>query len=793
MVLHVWASIGRALYELGDMSGAAEAMREALRASDANEQDDELARIRLSAAIVFAEAGNIGDALEQLARAAQTSDAATLGRVLTQRALILCHTGRLVDALVQANLAETELRRSGDRLGRLRLLVNRSLIKLQLGELVAAEIELRQAHRLALQLDQTVTAALVTANLGVVHARAGRTLVALQHFDQAQAQYEAAGRPLRTMAILEMDRGETLLRAGLFGDAVAAARLAVAHSKASGNQVSVGDAMLLLARAHLAEENLDAAERAADSAAQLLHAGGRSGMSLQARALGLEAALGLVSDRTRAARLLARARRLADRLDVLGWAAMGDDLRVARMRCGFRLGLMHLVEDDLRSLRASVRSRQPNTAIRGWFASSMSRWHDGDHLGALRAARAGMRLLERHRDASIGLEHRVGWSAIGADLAAFATQLSVVTRRPSTVFVWAERTRDNAFRADVLAPTGPRRTPALAEVADQLGGRVLVEFVLVDRQIRAVVVGQGRPRLVDLGDAEDVRRISDHLRTVLHRAAMTSGADVEQVRQLAQRLDEQLIGPLALRPSAELVIVPVGALHEVPWASLPSLAANPFSVAASAGVWLDCDRRATGFRADSVALVVGPDVRGESVERAAIVAAHPGAVIVTGARSTASRVRSLLASADVLQLAAHGVFRADQPMRSSIRLHGEDLALAELVEADVASRLVVLSSCEGGAHGVSTGSEVLGLGSLLLSRGAVAVVAPIAVVSDESCGAFVADIHGAWRNGVSISAAMAAVRQDWMRSPTLTRWATASAFLCFGSGALVAGRGPLQT
>ena len=179
--LHVWAAIGRSLYELGDMHGAPDAMRHALRAGASSTQDERLAAVRLSAAIVFAEVGQLGEALEQLDAAERLSTGAMLGRVHTQRALILCHAGRLVEALAQANLAEVDFRRSGDRLGQLRLLVNRSLIKLQLGQLGAAEAELHRAHRLALRLDQAITVGLVTANLGVVHARGGRTLTALEH------------------------------------------------------------------------------------------------------------------------------------------------------------------------------------------------------------------------------------------------------------------------------------------------------------------------------------------------------------------------------------------------------------------------------------------------------------------------------------------------------------------------------------------------------------------------------------------------------------------------------------
>lgn len=795
LALHVWAAIGRSLYELGDMHGAADAMRHALRAAEPGapvEPDDQLAGVRLSAAIVFAEAGHLTEALDQLVQAEQISVGATLGRVRTQRALILCHAGRLVDALAQADLAEGDLRRSGDRLGQLRLMVNRSLIRLQLGDLTAAEAELKRAHRSALRLEQTVTAALVIANLGVVHARAGRTLVALQHFDRAAAEYEAAGRPLRTMAILEMDRAETLLRAGLFGDAISAAERSVAHSRASGNQVSVGDAQLLLARAHLADDHLDAARRAADIAAQLLHVGGRSGIAVQARSIGLQAILAGASEPLTAARVLRRAHRMADRLDRYGWSDMADDVRIARLRCASRLGLVHHVQDDLTSLRRLVRSRRPYVAIRGWYADSVARSHAGDHVGALRSARTGMELVERHRDAAGSFEHRAGWSAIGADLADLAMRLAVDTRRPATIFLWAERTRDHAFRPEVLEVGPVRSALTLPVIEQQLSGRTMVEYVVVGSRVSAVVLGRGRPQHVELGDLGEVSRVSDHLQTWLHRAALARGADeLGQVAQLASRLDELLVAPLGLRPDDDPIIVPVGRLHGVPWACVPGLVPLGFSVSGSAEAWRECDRRAAAFvlRPDpgSVALVVGPGVAGEHLERAAISSVHPGAVVVRGSRATSVRVRTLLSTCDVVHLAAHGTFRSDQPLRSSIQLFDEDMSLYQLAGVDVAGGLVVLSSCEGGAHGAGGANEALGLGSLLVSRGAAAVVAPIAVVSDVACAELVADLHRAWRNGESIGRALASVRRAWFEHPTAARWGTAASFLCLGSGALTTG------
>ncbi|MFC4946126.1 CHAT domain-containing protein [Pseudonocardia sp. GCM10023141] len=61
--------------------------------------------------------------------------------------------------------------------------------------------------------------------------------------------------------------------------------------------------------------------------------------------------------------------------------------------------------------------------------------------------------------------------------------------------------------------------------------------------------------------------------------------------RVGERLDALLLGPLAdLCDGRELVVVPTGALHAVPWAALPSCAGRPVSVAPSAAL---CMRAAT--------------------------------------------------------------------------------------------------------------------------------------------------------------------------------------------------------
>jgi tetratricopeptide (TPR) repeat protein len=802
-----WATIGRALYELGDMQRAPQAIRRALAsgalaaaATDASGPEvdcpggsgamvdpGQLTSVRLSAAAIFVEAGDLREALVQLDEAQAAGDAGLLGRVLTQRAFVLYHAGRLSEALVQADLADAQLRRSGDPLGRLRMLVNRSLIQLQRGDLVAAETDLTAAQRLAEQLDQNVTAAMITANLGVLHGRAGRIAMAVDHFDRARQAYVAAGNPLRAMAILEADRAETLLQAGLFADAVAAAEMAVSHAGAPGNEVGRGDAQLLLARTQLAAGHLAAARRTAASACRGLTAAGRNGVAVQARSVELQAALGFVVDVAEATVLLARARRLCTRLTLFGWVDRASALRLARVRCASRLDILGEVAADLAVLRSAMRSKHPATAVLARYANAMMRAHAGDELGALRSVRSGMRVLDRHRSTTADLQLRAALSALGEDLSAVGVRLAVADGRPSLVLDWAESTRAGALRPTPSQPTGPAFDSGRVTVTSLrtlLGRRTLVEYVIDRERVWAVVIAPDRARLVSIGPLAEIVRMSAQLAAWMDRACQPDPPpSADAARRVAARLDQLLVQPLQIHPMHPVVVVPVGALHSVPWSALPSLASRSLSTSASARMWAASEARAATRPCQTVALLLGPDVAGAEIERSAVRRRHPTALIVRGTRATAARARALLSGFDVVQLAAHGQFRGDHPLLSSLRLHGGDEPLVNLAGSAVSALLVVLSSCDGGSHGVTAG-EVLGPASVLLSSGAAAVVAPVATVPDLACAEFVAELHLEWQPGTPVATALALVRHRWLYRAGLAHWATASAFACFGSGAV---------
>jgi CHAT domain-containing protein len=182
-----------------------------------------------------------------------------------------------------------------------------------------------------------------------------------------------------------------------------------------------------------------------------------------------------------------------------------------------------------------------------------------------------------------------------------------------------------------------------------------------------------------------------------------------------------------------------------------------------------------------VVLVAGPGLPGADAEVAALAAALPGATHLRGDAATVGAVLPALAGARVAHIAAHGLFRADNPQLSSLRLADGPLTGYDLEGLASPPRVVVLSACDAGLTGVRSGEEVQGLVAALLTLGTGAVVAAVAPVADDLTAAFALDLHARLAAGVAPPSALADVQADW-RGRGVREAVTATSFVCFGGG-----------
>ena len=307
----------------------------------------------------------------------------------------------------------------------------------------------------------------------------------------------------------------------------------------------------------------------------------------------------------------------------------------------------------------------------------------------------------------------------------------------------------------------------------QVGSSALMELVEVDGMLHVLVVRDGRVRRRVAGSADDARQLADHARSALRRAARGRPYDPGD---LGQRLQETLFGSAAdLLPEGPVVIAPVGRLHAAPWSLLPILADRPFSLVPSAAQWLRA-RAVPEPTKPKVLLLAAPGLGSGGSEVPLLAGRHPGATFLVGQDASVENAMAGLDGASLAHVAAHGRFRPDSPLFSSLEMADGPLTVHDLERLKVAPYRLVLSACESGVLAPVGADELLGLASALFSIGTAGLVCSIAEVNDNATAALMLDLHEHLDEG--LAAALLAARRAAQGDPT--REATAAAFLALG-------------
>jgi hypothetical protein len=321
----------------------------------------------------------------------------------------------------------------------------------------------------------------------------------------------------------------------------------------------------------------------------------------------------------------------------------------------------------------------------------------------------------------------------------------------------------------------PQRPLPASTLLDLLGDRWMVTWVVVEGRVVALTAGGGRFHRLDLGPFEP-------LLGLLRQAARRHGVSGTRRRdEVVAQIDETMLRPVVRRlGDRSLVVVPSAELLSVPWASLPTLAPRPFVVAPSATLWARAEQRASESVAGGrrrVLAVAGPGlVHAEDDVRAAA-GHHRRPTVLTPDRSQVGRTLAALSEADVVHIAAHGDFRPDNPLLSSLELADGPLTAYDLEVAGPLPPVWVLAACEGGRLSEQRAGQVMGFASVLLQFGAASVVAAAGPVLDASMPAISAAIHAHLARGLEPSEALAVLRREAVDEVQL---AEASAFVSLG-------------
>ncbi|GAA1854659.1 CHAT domain-containing protein [Actinomadura bangladeshensis] len=751
------------------------------------------AQVRMNLVGLLTARGDVNGALARASEAEPILDGPDADRLAANKACALARAGRLDEAREVAADALPRLRQGDDPAVLNGLLTNLGLALAFRGDYERAEDALSEAVAVGEASGLRHQTAMAKGNLAFVASRRGDVPRALRLFAEAEP-----GLTGERLAQCRFDQAETLIVAGLPGEARPVLAAALDEAMANGYRCDVADGFLLLANAELADGDPEQATEAAEQAGTMFAKQERTGWMLLAEHTLLKARW---ASGERSPVLLRSAVATADRLEDGGWSDAADEARIVAARVALALGRPagHL-------LSAVGRSRGHASAqIAAWHAIALERAARDDHGGAVAAVRAGLKVTEEHAEALGALDLRARAAGFAAELAGLGLGLARSARELLAV---EERRRAIARPVRVRPPRDPERAAALAAlralsvdhtadtarggvpsvllpdmaglearirartrrrpsgaapprsveatgIAAALGDRALVEMVAIGGELHAVTVAEGRPGRHHLGSCDGIEHETGLIRFAARRLAEEDcPQSLATLTGAAGRLDGLLLAPLdGVLGDRELVIAPTGTLHGLPWAALPSLARRPFTIVPSAGAWLQA-HAATPSGGHTV-LVAGPDLDHAEREVAALHALHPQARLLTGPAARAGSVRDALDGAALAHIAAHGEFREGNALFSRLRLADGPLMVHDLDELTAPPHLIVLSACDIGR--ADEGDAVLGMAGALLALGTATVVASVTPVRDEATPEFMSAFHQAVASGEPPSRALAAL------------------------------------
>lgn len=155
--------------------------------------------------------------------------------------------------------------------------------------------------------------------------------------------------------------------------------------------------------------------------------------------------------------------------------------------------------------------------------------------------------------------------------------------------------------------------------------------------------------------------------------------------------------------------------------------------------------------------------------------------MLTDEQATVAAAMRAMDGACLVHVAAHGHFRSDNPLFSSLRLADGPLTVYDLERLAVPPQTVVLSACGSGLSAVRPGDELMGLSASLLGMGTRALLAPVTDMDDAGATAFMAMVHRALWEGVAPASALARAQERVMGDGPVSL-AAAGGFSCFGAG-----------
>ena len=213
------------------------------------------------------------------------------------------------------------------------------------------------------------------------------------------------------------------------------------------------------------------------------------------------------------------------------------------------------------------------------------------------------------------------------------------------------------------------------------------------------------------------------------------------------------------RPVGELIPLTGASPRAALAAARAVLAGHPgpreASIAHQAATWLRASNTRP-FGIQKTVLVSGPGLGAASAEVRTLAEQYGDATVLGDGTATTARVLQAIDGAGLAHIAAHGVFRADSPLFSCLRLDDGPMTVHDVGRLRRAPFRLILPSCESALGAPVGADELLGLASALLPLGTAGIVASVAQVSDRGAAPLMLALHRRLRAAGPAPGALAA-------------------------------------
>jgi CHAT domain-containing protein len=325
----------------------------------------------------------------------------------------------------------------------------------------------------------------------------------------------------------------------------------------------------------------------------------------------------------------------------------------------------------------------------------------------------------------------------------------------------------------------PQNGANLKHLQNLLGAeKALVEFVKFDDNISAfVITGKKIHFVADLVKESEVISLLEGLQFqfgALRYGAKNLGKFIVELKTRAdsylQKLYGKLLKPLeALIEKRDLVIAPVGAVYYVPFHALHTgesyvIESREVVYTPSATVWQVLSEKP--LKISGKALLIGfadEKIPLVNEEIKALRKIFKTAKSFTGEDATFSAYTRNAPEFDILHLACHGQFRAENPLFSSLHLADGFVTVRDICAQKLNADLVTLSSCETGLNKICAGDEILGLARGFLSAGAGSIVLSLWTVNDEATTELMVDFYKNLQRGAGVSASLRLSQNNFIK------------------------------